>query len=550
MYKSAFTSTAFALSLALATAAPALAQEAQDGVRPEIGPSATLEQPFSGALSAPGLGVGEWAGNDTEGGMDVPLMARNEPAVAVNPLDDDNVVVAGLFSLQVSIDGGETFGPEVPAPVPAGCSRAGDPSLAFDSTGSLFWTYLGVCSPGFLLDVYISQVDPLTGAIFPGYPVNVSAGAGVPGTATVLNDKQWLAADRFDDSPFQDRLYMVWSEFFMGGTRIRATFSADQGLTWSPALDLGESGDFTEGLPEGFVWPSHNAVAGNGDVYVAYHSQPGFAGGAPNGTTGRVFVLRSTDGGVSYPQKTQAFLPGAADITFNVQFPVIRTLPGSSSWHQGSAQPWVLPDPSNPSNVYVVAADDPTNTAHGGPNDDMDVMIVRSTTSGVTWGAPARVDLGPGATRVSFPTAYIAGERFEHDDGEIEPGDDKSLIVMWYDNRAGATNAAGTFLLDVFVRASFDGGITFGPEGQINDTPFDPDIAAPVRFDTMPPTTRIGEYNGISLEEEEGEDFHAAWTGNSQTLTGATQRIFYDTGEVEHDDDDKDKDDDDEEDDD
>jgi hypothetical protein len=285
------------------------------------------------------------------------------------------------------------------------------------------------------------------------------------------------------------------------GTTVRTTFSVDQGVTWSAPVALSGAG-------EGFVWPSHNSVAPNGDVYVAYHSQPTFAGNAPNGTSGQVFVLRSTDGGATYPQKNTAFTPGNADITFNVQTSA-RTLNQSASWTQGSAQPWVLPDPVLQDNVYVIAADDPTNLAHGGANDDMDVFIVRSTDRGVNWSAPARVDSGPVGTTQFFPTAAI-------------DFNSQFLTVTWYDTRNAATNAGGNFLLDVFLRSSTDGGLTSGPEVQINDNAFDPDLGAGTRFVGPPPTLRIGEYNGVSVINGIS---HAVWTGN--TATG--QQILFDS---------------------
>ena len=237
------------------------------------------------------------------GGVDVVTgTPRNEPAIAVNPLNLLNVVEAGLFELRVSTDGGATFSAATPAPVPAGFGRAGDPSLAFDSQGRLFWTYLGAASLN-QLDVFIAQVNPLTGAVLAGYPVNVTAGAGFPGTnPNNNNDKEWLAADRFVGSFFQDQLYVVWTNFSSAGILVQTTFSTDQGANWSPALTLSAAG-------EGFVWPTHNAVAANGDVYVSYHSQPTFAGNAPDGTSGQVFVLSSTDGGASYPQKNTPFGP-------------------------------------------------------------------------------------------------------------------------------------------------------------------------------------------------------------------------------------------------
>ncbi len=470
----------------------------------EVGPSGII-----GEEAAPetfeGLSITSREPFGAEGGVDVPLGGRNEPAIAVNPLDPTNIVVARLFAIRVSTDSGATFSAATPAPVPATHGRSGDPSVAFDSQGRLFWTYLGSRTDNGNLDVFISQVNPATGAILPGYPVNLTASAGFPATGALNNnDKEWLAADRFPGSLFQDSLYVVWTRFDgQGGTFVHATFSTDQGQTWSAALTLSAGG-------EGFVWPSHIAVAPNGDVYASYHSQPTFAGGAPDGTSGQIFVLRSTDGGVSYPQKTAAYAAGNADITFNVQTAGnSRILPQSASWTQGAAQPWVLPDPFDPNNVYVVAGDDPTNLNHGAGFDDMDVFIARSTDQGLNWSAPVQIDGGPVGTVQFFPTAAI---------------DDLTgcIAVTWYDTRAGATNAGGNFLLDVFIRSSNDGGLTFGPEVQLNDVAFDPDLGAGARFAGPPPTLRIGEYNGVAVDDGIA---HAVWTGN--TATG--QQILFDS---------------------
>ncbi|MEK9137278.1 MAG: hypothetical protein AAB393_09150, partial [Bacteroidota bacterium] len=167
-----------------------------------------------------------------------------------------------------------------------------------------------------------------------------------------------------------------------------------------------------------------------------------------------------------------------------------------------------MPDQTDSNNVYLVVADDPTNASHGGAFNDMDVFISRSTDQGVNWGAPTRLDQGPGASHQFFPTAAI---------------DDNSqcLTVTWYDTRAGATNAAGNLLLDVFSRSSTDGGVTFLPEVQLNDAAIDPDLGAQARFAGPPPTLRIGEYNGVAVANGFA---HAVWTGN----TIAAQQIIYD----------------------
>ncbi len=441
------------------------------------------------------------------GGEDLQVLAFNEPTIAVNPTDPRNLAIADLGLLRVSTDGGASFSFPAIAVVPfATHTFGGDPSLAFDSHGRLFWTYLGRRRNNQLLDVFISQMNPATGAILPGYPVNVSAASGFPASQGNDNDKEWIAADRFPQSPFRDRLYVVWTDFGPFGTAVLATYSTDQGRTWSPALILSLA-------TVGFVWPAHNAVAPDGSLYVAYHFQHFFSGSDPDGFSGNVVVHRSDDGGASFASNTTAYAPGDADITFNLQPGAggNRTLDGSISWTQGSAQPWVLPDPRRPGHVYVVAADDPTNGVHGGGADDMNVYLVRSTDGGSTWSQPVQIDSGPVGTTQFFPTAAIADNS-------------GCLAVAWWDTRAGLANEAGNFLLDFLVRGSTDGGIHFGPELQVNDVPFDPDQGAPDRF---PPsgTLRIGEYNGVSVV---GATAHLVWTGN---LAGA-QAGFFDSATV------------------
>jgi hypothetical protein len=255
--------------------------------------------------------------------------------------------------------------------------RGGDPSLAFDSQGRLFWSYLSVPLGDNLewsgIEIMVAQCDPTTGAILGGYPVNVSQAIGL-NPEEGDDDKQWLAADFHASSPFADRLYLAWTRFLPASpwTQVLTTHSTDQGMTWSsPALELGG------GAAQGFVWPVHNAVDPDGVVYVAFHSQTGWNQGVPNGYTGKVFVRRSFDGGVTYPPPvTLAFLNGEADITFNVQSRP-GTILGTQFWMQGSAQPWVLPDPNTPGRIYVVACDDPDN--QHGVGDDADVFMVTST---------------------------------------------------------------------------------------------------------------------------------------------------------------------------
>ena len=51
--------------------------------------------------------------------------------------------------------------------------------------------------------------------------------------------------------------------------------------------------------------------------------------------SGQVFVLRSTDGGATFPQKNLAYGPGTADMTDNVQSQN-GAIPGARFWLVGT----------------------------------------------------------------------------------------------------------------------------------------------------------------------------------------------------------------------
>ncbi|MBX7210849.1 MAG: glycoside hydrolase [Verrucomicrobiaceae bacterium] len=423
-------------------------------------------------------------------------MNNNEPTIAIDPHNPQRIAVATYLGIRVSTDGGTSFQPRVNVTAPVGYSTGsgGDSSLAYDSQGRLFWTFLlrETSTGGF--DVFIAQCNPTTGAILAGYPYNLSSLAGVPndGGTTHSHDKEWLAADATTTSPFRDSLYVSWTDFQPSGTVIYTTTSTDQGVTWSAAVTLSGAG-------EGFVWPCENTVAPNGDVYVAYHSQPTFSTGNPDGTTGKIFVLRSTNGGSTFPQKNLAFAAGLADLTYNRQSGT-RLIAGTQFWLQGSVQPRILADPKTPGRMYCIVNDQPNGS------DFADVFIATSTNNGGSWGAPVKINGGALGTIQVMPSAAI----------DPVTG---VIVVTYYDNRNLQTNAGGKYLLDVYSTRSVDGGVTWSPEIQVNTALFDPDLNAPCRYgpsgcgspDSVN-TLRIGEYNGIAIG---GGVAATVWTGNN-----------------------------------
>lgn len=441
-------------------------------------------------LSAPGLVS---ASTDT-----TPGQTGFEPTItAFNPLSPNQVAVMRGCTVRISNDFGQTF-PVVRNTTLGICN--GDPTMAFDSQGRLFVSHLSRSFGAGELTAVVGQVVDLTTPGNGTYtPVQVSATDGND------DDKQWIAADANPTSPYADNLYLIWTRFTGvgnaagGPTAIMFSRSTDGGANWSAPAVISAGG-------EGFVWPSHIAVAANGDIYAAYHTN---TCGAAN--SGAIPLLRDGSGGASFaagtvPQKNNAFAAGQATVTCNVQDGSGDEIPQADFWLQGSVQPWILPDPTDSSSVYVVGNDDPNNAFANG--DDGDVVIARSSNFGVSF-AISRVDDGPGQTFAVMPTAAI--------------DQDGNIVVTWYDNRRGLMNTgvnsnsgAPNFLVDLYGTTSRDGGASFGNDYRINDSPYDPDVASPCRFGGSPAmgncTHRIGEYNGVATVDGLA---YATWTGNA-----------------------------------
>ncbi len=310
-------------------------------------------------------------------------------------------------------------------------------------------------------------------------------------------------------------VYLSWSRLDGNPDQLMFSRSIDAGVTFSaPALisdPNGANNILGDGDDEEFVWPSHVDIGPNGNLYVAYHidDAPNAQGDDPTG--GPIAVLRSSTGGVDFVaatvnQKTFAFPAGTAQINDNTQTDATR-IAGATYWTQGAFAPYVLADPVRPGRIYVIGNDDPNNLF--GSGDEGDVVLTISEDDGLTWSAPRTISHGPTGSLQVFPQATID-----------ELG---NLAVFWYDDRAGATNAGGNFLLDVFATVSRDGGLNFSNDFRLNDVRFDPDLNAPTRFAGPPATTRIGEYNGISAAQGV---VHIVWAGNNPG--GGNQEVIYD----------------------
>lgn len=335
----------------------------------------------------------------------------------------------GLTGFARSIDGGISFQDREAV----GPSAFGDPSLTWRKADGFF--YLATLDSGGGLAVWRSTDDCGNFSLL-----------SIPTTGG--DDKEILIADNNPASPNYGNLYLVWTDFGVGGTPIRATRSTNGGLSWSAPVNLSAAG-----VVQG-AWP---AVAPNGDVFVAWLRYASW----PTGNIS-IEVARSTNGGVSYfpvtSPLTNAVSPRDSAASSACGRPALK---GNIRY---LASPQIAADGSGV--LHVVYSQDPDVFNSG---DVVNVYYRRSTDSGASWSAP--IQLNDVATNDQyFPTIQANGS---------------VLVAGWYDRR----NDSANLLQDYYKRVSTDGGLTWGANQRVTD------VNSPIRLDPGLATCYHGDYD-------------------------------------------------------
>ncbi len=235
-----------------------------------------------------------------------------EVSVAINPLNPMNIAAsANVRYAYISIDGGASWKESL---LPTG--TWGDPSLAFDARGGLYYSHLtnygmiGVPGAQFIdrLGVHRSSDGGFT------WRDSVIVGYNPPRQ----QDKDYIVAD-ITNSAYRNSLYLGWTQFDTYGStspsdssRILCSRSTDGGATWGKNV-------FVDSLPGG--WDQHvsgiyrcngmpvtacdiSNSANRGTVYVCWADIRYGIGKT------RIFLRRSTDGGASWQPAVQVNTDG------------------------------------------------------------------------------------------------------------------------------------------------------------------------------------------------------------------------------------------------
>jgi hypothetical protein len=323
-----------------------------------------------------------------------------------------------------STDGGSHWGgvdlPLPPAIGSNGIDFGSDPSLAFDTKGNVFYSYIVV---------FFGSGNGINGTAM-AVARSTDGGATYPPASTTIfsfeggenhfNDKPMITADTNRSSPFRDHIYVAWDAASGGSVSggIRVGRSADHGATFTVnrADDPKGPGRAIGAVP--FVAP-------NGDLYVAWNDY----------AANTIAFNRSTDGGATW---------GRQGVVAEKKIPFDIRIPAES--FRGAL-------------VYPSCDSDRSKGTHRGrltcswmdltPNGDTDIFISFSDDKGVTWTAPK-----PVTDQFSFLV-----DRFNHW-LSVDPVTGE-LNVSFYDTRNDTTGLR--YETDVYLARSTDGGLAFGP---------------------------------------------------------------------------------------
>ena len=251
----------------------------------------------------------------------------------------------------------------------------GDPALAFDSRGAVYYAGLGFNRASAPNTVTVNK-----GTFASGGDLSWSAPTFINATKSpaVFNDKEWIAADANVGSAFRDRVYVSWTRFIFNpknGAYVQSPIffasSSNGGRSFTAPKSISGNVLYDQG--------SRPVVGPDGSLYVF------FTGATRSAAGDSTYVVKSTDGGASWGKPL-----------------AISTLVDSA----------VLRDTAFRDNSFPAAA--------AAPNGDLyatwTTMITgastavysKGTNGGTTWSAPARVFAAAKQTAEGYPAGTLS----------------------------------------------------------------------------------------------------------------------------------------------
>jgi hypothetical protein len=363
-----------------------------------ISPAFVQSSPLDGTtITAPAITVNQ----------DTAAASQNETAIAVDPNNPNRVVSAAndyvsrtwtctlsgtpcsalgdaYSGTYYSNDGGQTWCCTATDPQHLGTlipgvehltggqyDAGGDPALAFDSRGNVYYAGLGFNRTSAPNTVTASKgTFDGSGKLTWGSPTFINQTTS-PAT---LNDKEWIGADWHVSSPFRDRVYVSWTRYIFNPIHgnyvqspIALVYSTDGGKTFSTPQLVSGNVLYSQG--------SRVVVGYDGAVYVFFEGSTRLA------TLSSTYMVKSTDGGVTFGKPVAVaslvdIIPPENTVFRVNSFPAADIAPNGDLYVAWSTQlsnsGGLCPSRTN-SGCHVAA------------------VYSKSTNGGATWSAPAPI---------------------------------------------------------------------------------------------------------------------------------------------------------------
>lgn len=270
----------------------------------------------------------------------------------------------------------------------------GDPALAFDSQGNVYYAGLGFNRASAPNTVTVNRGTFPGGHLTWGPPTFINATT----SRSIFNDKEWIAADSHASSPFRDRVYVTWTRFvFSAGTGayvqspIAFVSSTDGGATFSSPKLISGNVLYGQG--------SRPVVGPDGTLYVFWN------GSTRKSAIDGEYMVKSSDGGASWSKPVRVgtvadSLP-LRDTAFRVNsFPAAAIASNGDLYATWTG---MVPNANDDFTGTLGCASWISGTAAVRVNCHSAAVYAKSTDGGATWTTPAPVFTQAPRTAAGYP---------------------------------------------------------------------------------------------------------------------------------------------------
>ena len=413
----------------------------------------------------------------------------NEPSIAVNPLNPNNIVIGWRrFDSMVmtkqagygySLDGGESWTNGV---LPAlESQQRTDPVLDTDSQGNFYYQSMAHGS------VNSSSVFKSTdGGASWSDPVH-----------QFIGDKNWIAIDKTSGDS-NGNIYSSWRR--AGSTHPDPDYvpkyfirSTDGGISYQEP---------DEALPVSNLGFGRIAIGMEGEVYLSGVSEDVISSNAIGIIRKGHYFLKSTN--AKDPEASPSFSAQKVDMGGDVIMLFMPTGPNPLGSYGDVQIATDLSAGTMSGNIYMLAYALPHGWKQGA--DPLDLFFVRSEDGGDSWSAPMRIndDVSSSTAFQWFPMLGVAPN--------------SRIDAVWYDTRNG-TGDIPARMSQLFYAYSWDGGETWS-ENQPVTQAFNTHLPNHIVNGVERQADKIGDYSQL-LSDENGAHVAYAATFNGE------QDVYY-----------------------